>query len=72
MAETEDAIQVLEGGNYVAYPHTLEWLKGAYDLENQATQSSSRTQRNELIAQAMNKKYRARASMLVSKKVPTT
>ena len=65
MAETEDAIEVLEGGQIIANPESHSLLKRALHLEKKATKRRvSKRKRNRLLNKAINLKIEANALLL--------
>lgn len=65
IADTEDAIEVLEGGQIIANPESLQLLKAAMDVEKSALDKFFVAERNVLLDKAINLKNRA-SNLLLS------
>lgn len=65
LADTEDAVEVLEGAVYNVYPEALKKLKRALSLEQEALDTNSLSRRNELLQRAMARKREARDLIVV-------
>lgn len=64
MSDTEDAIEVLEGMEYVIFEGAVELLEEAYNLEMLAMQNGNLSKRNKILRQAIAIKNKARKLML--------
>ncbi len=65
IADTEDAIEVLEGGQIIANPESLQLLNAAMDVEKSALDKFFVAERNALLDKAINLKNRA-SNLLLS------
>ena len=65
MADTKDAIEVLEGGVYNVYPEALERLREAYSFEKKAWSAGNKSHRNQYLNKAVAKKKQA-ANLMVT------